>query len=74
MKVTLRATEHVAVRPYEWVEYSAEVEGEVEATADYDDLDAALDDALAPARARAQTLATNPDSFIHDHPALTGES
>lgn len=74
MKVTLRTTEHYAVRPYEWIEIGAEVESEISEPEHYDTLDTALDMAMATGRDRAQALATNHESFIHDHPALTGES
>lgn len=72
MKITRRIVEHYNTGPFEWVEISAKVEAEVEGEEDYDDLDAALDDALAVARVRIESLTKNNDSMIHVHPALQG--
>lgn len=74
MTTSLRITEHYNVGPYEWVEVGAEVQGEVDGPQDLMDLNDHLDAVLVQARLRVRQLSTNNESFIHDHPALTGEA
>lgn len=74
MKATLRTTEHYNVGPYEWIEVGAEVEGEIDGPQDLQALNDGLDAVLATARARVQSISSNNESMIFDHPAIFGES